>query len=223
MPARSGGSPGRSISRSRTGRRCTTFTQLPDAFCGGRIANSAPVAGLMLSTSASQVMSGYMSSTTVAFWPTVTWVEVGLLEVGLDPGPAVGDEREQRRLRLDLLAELQLEVDDHAGARRLDLGVGEIERGAVAQRLLLAHRGVAGRSAWSGLPPSAASTRAMRWCSIARRSRACCSSLSACSTAAAALTPRPDSSRWRLAWVSKIRQAGSRPPWPRRGSRAGSP
>ena len=74
MPARSGGSPGRSISRSLTGRRCTTFTQFPLAFCGGRIANSAPVAGLMLSTSASQVMSGCMSSTTVAFWPTVTWV-----------------------------------------------------------------------------------------------------------------------------------------------------
>src|SRR5262249_12394208 len=58
MPARSGGSPGRSRSCSRTGRRCTTFTQLPEAFCGGRMANSAPVAGLMLSTSASQVMSG---------------------------------------------------------------------------------------------------------------------------------------------------------------------
>ena len=26
----------------RTGRRCTTFTQFPEAFCGGRIANSAP-------------------------------------------------------------------------------------------------------------------------------------------------------------------------------------
>ena len=32
----------------------------------------APVAGLMLSTSASNVTSGYMSSTTVALWPTVT-------------------------------------------------------------------------------------------------------------------------------------------------------
>ena len=46
------------ISRSRTGRRCTTFTQLPDAFCGGSSANSAPVAGLMLSTSACQMTSG---------------------------------------------------------------------------------------------------------------------------------------------------------------------
>ena len=45
---------------------------VPLAFCGGRIANSAPVAGLMLSTWASHVMSGCMSSTTVAFCPTVT-------------------------------------------------------------------------------------------------------------------------------------------------------
>jgi hypothetical protein len=29
----------------RTGRRCTTFTQLPEAFCGGRIANSPPWPG----------------------------------------------------------------------------------------------------------------------------------------------------------------------------------
>jgi hypothetical protein len=67
--------------------------------------------------------------------------EVGLLEVGLQPRPAVGDQREQRRLRLDLLAELQLEIDDDAGARRLDLGIGKIERRAVAQRQLLAHGG----------------------------------------------------------------------------------
>jgi hypothetical protein len=42
----------------RTGRRCTTFTQLPEAFCGGRIANYAPVAGLMLSTTPFQVTFG---------------------------------------------------------------------------------------------------------------------------------------------------------------------
>jgi len=58
MPARSGGSPTCGSRRSLTGRRCTTLTQLPDAFCGGRIANSAPVAGLTLSTSASQLASG---------------------------------------------------------------------------------------------------------------------------------------------------------------------
>ena len=58
IPARSGGSPWCGSSRTRTGRRCTTLTQLPEAFCGGRIANSAPVAGLMLSTSALQVTSG---------------------------------------------------------------------------------------------------------------------------------------------------------------------
>src|SRR4029077_13969548 len=58
MPARSGGSPERGKSRTLTGSRCTPLTQFPEAFCGSRIANSAPVAGLMLSTSASQATSG---------------------------------------------------------------------------------------------------------------------------------------------------------------------
>jgi hypothetical protein len=47
-PARKGGSFAWGSRRMRTGRGCTTFTQLPEAFCGGRIANSAPVAGLMV-------------------------------------------------------------------------------------------------------------------------------------------------------------------------------
>src|SRR5436190_1206368 len=44
--------------------------------------------------------------------------ELGLLEVGFQPRPAVSHKREQRRLRLDLLAELQAEIDDGAGVRR---------------------------------------------------------------------------------------------------------
>src|SRR3546814_8622577 len=44
IPARSGGPVVDSVSWSRTGTRCTTFTQLPVAFCAGRIENSAPVA-----------------------------------------------------------------------------------------------------------------------------------------------------------------------------------
>src|SRR5262249_53249162 len=34
----------------RTGTRCTTFTQFPLAFCGGRMANWAPVPGLTAAT-----------------------------------------------------------------------------------------------------------------------------------------------------------------------------
>jgi len=56
--------------------------------------------------------------------------EVGLLEVGFEPGPAVRDQREQRRLRLDLLAELKPEIDDDAGLRRLDLGIGKVYEAA---------------------------------------------------------------------------------------------
>mgnify|MGYP003693846851 CR=1 FL=1 len=40
------------VNSMRTGTRCTTFTQLPLAFCGGRIANCAPVPGLTDATTA---------------------------------------------------------------------------------------------------------------------------------------------------------------------------
>src|SRR5262249_33593728 len=42
MPARSSERSWPGSNTIRTGTRCTTFTQLPLAFCGGRIANCAP-------------------------------------------------------------------------------------------------------------------------------------------------------------------------------------
>ena len=47
MPARSAGSPGLRSICTRTGMRCTTFTQLPDEFCAGSTENSEPLAGAM--------------------------------------------------------------------------------------------------------------------------------------------------------------------------------
>ena len=58
MPARKSAICLGSSRLRRTGTRCTTFTQLPVAFCGGSKANSAPVAGLMLSTTADITISG---------------------------------------------------------------------------------------------------------------------------------------------------------------------
>ena len=46
----------------RTGTRCTTFTQLPLAFCGGRIANCAPVPGLTAATTPRNLWSGKVST-----------------------------------------------------------------------------------------------------------------------------------------------------------------
>ena len=54
----------------RTGTRCTTLTQLPLAFCGGRIENCAPVPGLTATTVPLKVWSGKLSTSSVAFWPT---------------------------------------------------------------------------------------------------------------------------------------------------------
>ena len=50
MPERSDSPPELRSMRMRTGMRCTTFTQLPLAFCAGRMENSEPLAGAMLCT-----------------------------------------------------------------------------------------------------------------------------------------------------------------------------
>ena len=68
--------------------------------------------------------------------------EIGLLEVRLDPGLVRGDDREQRHLRLHLLAGLQLHVDGNPVHGSQDARFGQIEPGPVAQRLLLAHEGM---------------------------------------------------------------------------------
>src|SRR6185437_14806638 len=59
--------------RSRTSSRCTTFTQLPVAFSGGRTENCEPVPGVMLVTTARKVLPGYASIFTVAESPACMW------------------------------------------------------------------------------------------------------------------------------------------------------
>ena len=74
MPARSPLSAGFLSRRTRSGTRCTTLTQLPLAFCGGRIANCAPVPGLTDSTVPVNVTSGKVSIQTLTGWPTLRLV-----------------------------------------------------------------------------------------------------------------------------------------------------
>jgi hypothetical protein len=57
-PTRSGRSTGGSSSTIFTGTRCTTFTQLPDAFSGGSSENTAPVPEAMLSTRPRKTVPG---------------------------------------------------------------------------------------------------------------------------------------------------------------------
>ena len=52
-----------------TGTRCTTLTQLPLAFCAGRIENCEPVPGLTATTVPQKVRSGNVSTITWARWP----------------------------------------------------------------------------------------------------------------------------------------------------------
>ena len=72
----------------RTGTRCTTLTQLPVAFCAGSIENSAPVAGLMLSTVAVPLVAGIGVDGDRRPLAGPHLGEVGLLEIGLDPAVA---------------------------------------------------------------------------------------------------------------------------------------
>ena len=74
------------------------------------------------------------------FLPRLYMRQVGLLHVGLDPGPRLRHQHEQRRRRLDLLARLQFHVDGGAADRRLDRGALQVELGAVALGLLFAHQ-----------------------------------------------------------------------------------
>src|ERR1019366_7028479 len=54
--------------------RCTTLTQFPVAFCGGRIENCAPVPGLTATTVPLKVWSGKLSTASAAFCPTRRYV-----------------------------------------------------------------------------------------------------------------------------------------------------
>ena len=58
--------PGPVLAFCRTGTRCTIFTQLPVAFCGGSTENSDPVAAPMLATRARHEIFGYASTRIVA-------------------------------------------------------------------------------------------------------------------------------------------------------------
>ena len=69
----------------RTGTRCTTLTQLPLAFCGGRIANCAPVPGLTEPTVPCKAWSGKESTSIVDLLADAQIGDVGFLRIGVDP------------------------------------------------------------------------------------------------------------------------------------------
>ena len=72
MPARSFEVFSSGSNEMRIGTRCTTFTQLPLAFCGGRIANCAPVPGLIEVMRPLKVWFGNASTTIVTLCPSAT-------------------------------------------------------------------------------------------------------------------------------------------------------
>ena len=123
----------------RTGTRCTTLTQLPLAFCGGRIANCAPVPGLTDGDGAAEASrSGKASTSIVDRLAEAQIGDVGFLRIGVDPRRAVVDHAEHRRAGGDEAAELDVvDLRRDAGDRRAQHRVVE-----VALRLVERGRGL---------------------------------------------------------------------------------
>ena len=86
MPARRPVVSSSGSKQKRSGTRCTTLTQLPLAFCGGRIANCAPVPGAIEQTLPlpDAVRERRRSSPSPAR-PVVDVGEVRFLRIGVDP------------------------------------------------------------------------------------------------------------------------------------------
>ena len=127
-----------------TGKRWVTLTQLPVAFSGGSTEKVAPEPALMLSTTPSSLVPGYMSRRMVAVWPGLMRREIGLLEIGVDPPIAVLDHGEGRRAGLDDGAGPEIDVGDPAAA-----GGGDVGPHPVMRRLVELRRRRRGAARWA--------------------------------------------------------------------------
>ena len=111
----------------RTGTRCTTLTQLPVAFCGGRIENCAPVPGLTAITVPLEGVVGETVDVERRLLADAQIGDVGFLRIGVDPGRLVVDDAQDRRAGGDEAAELDVvDLRRGAGDRRAHDGVVEI-------------------------------------------------------------------------------------------------
>ena len=103
---------------TRSGTRCTTFTQLPDEFCAGSTENSWSVAGASLCSTPCQTCPGYASTVTVAGLARPGIGQRRLLRLRGDPHVVGIDQTERRRAGGQELARLQLvHLCHHAGER----------------------------------------------------------------------------------------------------------
>ena len=125
MPARSRRISCPASKAMRTGTRCTTFTQLPMAFCGGRIANCAPVPGLTELTVPWKAVVRERVDVDRDLLSDPQIGDVGFLRIGVDPGRGVVDDAEDRRAGRHEAAELDIvDLRGGAGDRRLQRRCG---------------------------------------------------------------------------------------------------
>ena len=171
----------------RSGTRCTILIQLPAAFCGGRMANCAPVPGLMAATVPRHCRDGKASTVIVTGWPGAHVGEVGFLGVGLHPHGLGADDAEDGHAGRQVAPHLDAgHLRGDAGDGRAQHGVGEVAPGALQGNRRLHELGDISRSpgpcrpaAGCGpSPPAAAAARAAPWrraasSSTCRRRPAC--------------------------------------------------
>ena len=107
--------------------RCTTFTQLPEEFCAGRIENSEPLAGRDAVHHALPDAAGIGVHRDLHGVARLHPGELGLLRARLDPDLVGGDEAEGGGVGGEIHAGLHLVHLRHdAGERRAHHGVGEL-------------------------------------------------------------------------------------------------
>ena len=119
-------------SRMRTGTRCTILVKLPVAFSGGRMLNSAPVAGARLPTWPMKTSPGRTSALIRDRQSRLHPGELALLEIGVDPEPLGRHQRDELGAHRREGAAARAAVADDAVDGRAQLGIAEVELGGVA-------------------------------------------------------------------------------------------
>ena len=99
MPARSGGSSGVRSTRTRTGMRCTTFTQLPRGVLRRQHRELGAAGGRDALHDALPGAAGIGVDGDLDRIAGLDLGEFGLLRVGLHPDALGGDQAERRRRR----------------------------------------------------------------------------------------------------------------------------
>ena len=135
----------------RTGRRCTTLTKLPVAFCGGSRARVDPVPIVKpVMRAVEMVPAAVHIDLDVDRLPNAQPGQLRLLEIGVDPDLGERADGHQRLAGLHIIAGVDVAARDHAvdfgqhlAIAQVEIGLGHVGLGFVQPgRGLFDRRGV---------------------------------------------------------------------------------